>query len=315
MRTKWMNQKKTLLVFPALLLGLLLAGCGLDGGEAHDRVLPMADALRVEDKDLEAFPQMVQDVDRQADGAAASLHVWETAGDGTLLYIVYSLTVPDDWEQMLGNGTFRLNYDLRCAYTDPALAEQAPVELANLPQRYDPRLHTLYYLAIYHFPGGYTGQEISLEAKELTYYELEGDVPNTLEDVLTVAWTPANEAPVVTSEAGDCAVTPLRLDAAVPAEGLTAPDDETFEDESLRLSLCLKYQDGTAIQDAAQDTQADQEEKADEAVSAFGTLRAGWGDLIVNVTALPAMGSFFPLEGLTEVEVLGQPFAFSSTGG
>lgn len=308
--------KKTRTLTALLLLGLLLvlAGCGLDGGEAHDRVLPMADALRVEDKDLEAFPQMVQDVDRQGDGAASSLHVWETAGDGTLLYIVYSLTVPDDWEQMLGNGSFRLDYDLRCAYTDPALAEQAPAEVSNLAQRYDPRLHTLYYLAVYHFPGGYTGQEIALEAKELTYYELEGDVPNTLEDVLTVTWTPANEAPVVTSEDGDCAVTPLRLDAIVPAEGVEAPDDgdfdETFENEVLRPSLCLKYQDGTAIQDAPQDTQADQEE-ADEAVSAFGTLRAGWGDLIVNVTALPAPGSFFPLEGLTEVEVLGQSFAFS----
>ena len=94
-------------------------------------------------------------------------------------------------------------------------------------------------------------------------------------------------------------------------------DDESFEDTVLRPSLCLRYQDGTTLQDTAPqkgeeeaEEETDGEEEAREP-SVYGTLSAGWGDAIVEVSALPADGTLFSLEGLSSVEVLGQSFAFS----
>lgn len=318
-----MKQKKYLRLLALLLLGALsLSGCGLDGGVLSDRVLPILTALDLPEQTLTDLPEMAEAVDQSARGESASLMISETAGDGTLLYIVYAITVPDDWEQLLGNGTFRLSYQLTCGFADPVRGTAGVTEIFNLPQRYDPRLHTLYYLAAYAFSEPYTGQELSLQVEELRY--IQETIPTTLPDVLTVSWTPNNQAPQRVSADGGCTITPLGLIASVPA--LDLEESEDFEDKILRPSLCLRHQDGTVLQDAAspepaetpapqdedrqdKDSQQEDGQEADSQRSVFWGLSADWDESSVTVCALAARGTLFQPEAVTSAEVLGTTFS------
>lgn len=285
-------------ILPLLLAGLLvLGGCTstVDGG-----ALSPQEIMGLPEDTAERYPEMIAAVGESSEGESSSITLLETVGDGELIYLLYSVTVPDDWEQLIGSGKFRVTMDTACVSSDGLEG----FGISNLPQRYDPRGHTIYFLAAFDFSEAYTGQTLIFRVENLQYINNE-NVPETLPDVHTVTWTASNTAPHVrgATKLAQAQLSPLGLELEMYLS--EEPNTRTFEEDAAA-SLALAYRDGTELRCAAESEEAEQAEEAGLRLSL-----AAW-DETARIYAAPEKGTLFQVEQAFSAGALGETVEFGS---
>lgn len=235
---------KHIIPLTALLLTglLLLSGCGPTNPEVLPNI-PMEacpaptilEALELSETDVEGLDSMFETLDLSDEKEGVTLRVLESCGDGQLLYVLLSLTLPGDMNPDKS--------ELAKIWSKPIfLAGDA--SMGTGPLRYDPDTRQIYFLSEIAFSApGYTGQPVRYEIQSLEYLGLDD------QDSLSVEWSPKNQAPQRSAQNkyGTCTMTPLsmNIELLVDAEGIGA---EVEENHILSDYIETRYQDGTVVQ-------------------------------------------------------------------
>lgn len=238
---------KHIIPLTALLLTglLLLSGCDPTNPEVPPSI-PMEagpaptilEALELSEADVEGLDSMFETLDLSDERGGVTLRVLETCGDGETLYVLLSLTLPED-----------MNPDKR----ELAKIWSKPIFLAGDaaigtgPLRYDPDTRQIYFLSEMTFPApGYAGQPARYEIQSLEYLGLDD------QDSLAVEWSPKNQAPQrsAQNEYGTCTISPLsmNIELQVDSEAIGA---EIEENHFISDYIETRYQDGTVVEDVS----------------------------------------------------------------
>lgn len=213
------------------------------------------------DADVAGLEEMAQSLNQTARGEAASLRLTQTIGDGKTLYLFYQLTLPEGWGERLQGEETGLSLAYACDFSDTPLnpdpfSSYHPYNSSQSSWS-EPEGDKVTGFFSFDFRERYTGRELTFRLGNLALEgpadpERPGEAPpvqETCGDLLSLSWTPTNQAATVTASAPPqgvaCTVTPLRLKAEVRPDSAPAM---SYDSLGALFQLSLTYADGRSAQ-------------------------------------------------------------------
>lgn len=223
-----------------LLTGLLmLSGCNPTNPELPPSI-PMEagpaptllEVLELSEADVEGLDEMFEKPDVSDEKEGVTLRALESCGDGRLLYVLFSLTLPEGMDLDKGG--------LEKLWSESYFAAKGSSAITGF-LRYDPQTRQFYFLSELDFFLS-PGQAASYEVNPFRALGLDD------EENLVLTWTPKNQAPQVSAqnEYGSCTLTPLSMNLDIQADG----EDfgvEIAENYFLSDYIEVHYQDGSVL--------------------------------------------------------------------
>lgn len=270
----------------------------------NDQMLNYFGLTGAEADGLESLSQNIVMADQNE---AFSVHVMQTVGDGRALYLLYEITVPEAWSEMLSGaegGSYSLSFDVACfptskleeRYPDLRQALRSPffqqrsVSAEFLGYHPDRRCAT--YISHFLFDDfSWTGEELQFVLGNFSIEETEAFLPVLeSEALLSVTWVAQNEAEQRRAETvdGSCTVSPLGFELRLTSDAPFPPTQE------LRASIEVVYEDGTTA-------------KAGQIRESYA---ATCGKYSASLFVAPPDGSLYEPGSIIQIKVNGVTFSF-----
>lgn len=244
---------KRIIPLTALLLTglLMLSGCNPTNPELPPSI-PMEagpaptllEVLELSEADVEGLDEMFEKPDVSDEKGGLTLRALETCGDGQALYVLLSLTLPEDADPDKKELT---------DFWSTSIFSAEDAGTGTEPLRYDPETRQLYVLSSLDYAApGYAGQTVHYKMYNIASQWLSE------QDPFALIWRPNNQAPKISAqnEYGTCTVTPLSMNIQLQAN----PEDigaEIREGNFISDYIEIQYQDGTVVEDVTGGTGAD----------------------------------------------------------
>lgn len=243
--------KKLWILAPLLLL---LTACAPQTAAQEGWGPAALEHFRLTEADVAGLEEMAQTLDQTAQGEEASLHLTQSIGDGKTIYLFYELTLPEGWGEQLEGEEVSLGFDVACQFSDKPLASDPLTGYHPYNSRRtshsEPEGNRVTGFFSFDFLEPYTGRGLTLLLGNLSL-EATPPVEASCGDLLSLSWTPTNQAATVTATAPpqgvECTVTPLWVKAKLWQD--TPPDPSaSYYGMGTLFHLSLEYTDGRASQ-------------------------------------------------------------------